>query len=255
MNVSDAQPRLRTVEKYSPPYPMNKFPEDFYLKVGKQVIYLLMTKPHATLEGNEWEQVFARAVGARWKPSNTGLDDILLNGCAWGAKTVKSKHPWSMKSVRLISGRNSPVYSYGDTIDQHKDPAEVAKHVVAIWNERVASLWAKYKHLRTVVLLKSENLLNLTVFEFETVRYDPNEYTWSWNKNGNLVGLDGDKKRFTWQPHGSQFTIIEPVPECRACISLKQPPKINQENLLAAYKFDSSWVEVIRPPEEGSKSR
>ena len=27
-------------------------------------------------------------VGAEWKPSNVGLDDVVLDNCCWGAKTV-----------------------------------------------------------------------------------------------------------------------------------------------------------------------
>jgi len=240
-------PRLRTVEKYPPPYPLNDFPDDFAMNVGKQVIYLIMTKPILSIEGSEWEQIFANAIGAEWKPSNNGLDDILLGNCAWGAKTIKASNPWTARTARLISGRNSPVYSYQDTIDTKKDPAVVGKEILEIWNERVASLYAKYKHLRTVVLLKSDDLLKLAVFEFPTVRYNPEDYTWLWNSRGNLEGWKDGQKRFTWQPHGSQFTITELVPEKRLCIALKSPPKIDPETVLKAYKFEESWVKIVDP--------
>jgi len=107
------EPKLRYAAKIQPPYPLNKFPSDFALKVGKQVIYLIYAKSTPSLEGGEWENVFAKAIGAEWKPSNVGLDDVILGNCAWGAKTVKNANPWKAKYVRLISGRNSPVYSYG----------------------------------------------------------------------------------------------------------------------------------------------
>ena len=31
-------PKLRSVEKYHPKYPLNKFPEDFDLKLGKEIV-------------------------------------------------------------------------------------------------------------------------------------------------------------------------------------------------------------------------
>ena len=34
---------------------------------------------------------------------------------------------------------------------------------------------------------------------------------------------------FTWQPHGSQFTIIEDVPDKGLVIRIKQPPILDKE--------------------------
>src|ERR1035437_10752575 len=110
-------PKLRTVNKSLPPFPLNKFPKDFPYRLGRELIYLLASKGKPVLEGSDWESIFAECIGADWKPSNVGLDDVLLGNTAWGAKTVKSTSPSTQKKIRLISGRNSPVYSYGDKID------------------------------------------------------------------------------------------------------------------------------------------
>jgi hypothetical protein len=238
------EPRLRTADKIPPPYPLNDFPKQFGLEVGRQVIYILATKPTPSLEGEEWEEIFAHAIGAEWKPSNVGLDDIVLDNCAWGAKTVYNSRPWTCTNVRLISGRNSPVFSYGGTVSTDHDPVEVGRQVVDIWNARVDSVRAKYKHVRTVVLIKSPDLLKLSVFEFETIRYAPELYDWTWNNRGNLEGHRDGKHYFTWQPHGSQFTIKEYPPKQRLCIELKPPGKIPQDTLLRAIGFDESWVKI-----------
>lgn len=100
-------PKLRTVDKSLPPFSLNKF-SDFPYKLGKELVYLLASKGKPILEGPEWEAIFAHCIGADWKPSNVGLDDVVLGNTAWGAKTVKHKKPSSQKKVRLISGRNSP---------------------------------------------------------------------------------------------------------------------------------------------------
>ncbi len=241
-------PRLRTVEKYKPPYPLNKFPKNFAIDLGREVIYLLASRgKNARLEGADWEEIFARLVSANWKPSNVGLDDIVLEQTAWGAKTVKNKRPSSVSKVRLISGRNSPVYSFGDKEISECDPNELGEKVLAIWNERVASIRKLYKHVRTVVLIKSTDLLELAAFEFNTVIYPADQYWWQWNERNNLEGYTKTEDRhiFTWQPHGSQFTIIEDVPKERLTITIKEPPQLDRKEVLKAINFDKSWVKIL----------
>jgi hypothetical protein len=242
------EPRLRTVEKYRPPFPLNDLPADFALKLGREVVYHLATRTAPILEGTDWEQIFARIIGAAWKPSNVGLDDVVLEQTAWGAKTVKNDNPASVSRIRLICGRNSPVYSYGDREVSECDPNELGEKVLSIWNERVTAIRARYKHLRSVVLVKSDDLLELAVFEYETLAFSPNQFDWRWNKRNNLEGFQkkDDAHKFTWQPHGSQFTIIENVPPERLAIRIKQSPYLNQDEVLTALNFDASWIEIIK---------
>ncbi|HAO06344.1 MAG TPA: hypothetical protein DCQ50_04980 [Chryseobacterium sp.] len=242
------KPKLRTVEKSLPPFPLNEFPKDFPFILGKELVYLLASKGKAILEGSEFEAIFATCIRAEWKPSNVGLDDIILGNTAWGAKTVKATNPATQKKVRLISGRNSPVYSFGDTIDIHHDPNTVGQSVLEIWNERVSAVREKFQNLRTVVLVKSNDLTEVVVFEFDTIRYDPELFVWEWNNNGNLRGIEKSttEHRFTWQPHGSQFTIIEDIPESSLLIKIKEPETLNKEDILKALGFDKSWISVTK---------
>jgi len=245
------EPRLRTVEKYKPPYPLNKFPKEFAFNLGREIVYLIGSRGTSRLEGEDWEEIFARIVGANWKPSNVGLDDVVLQQTAWGAKTVKTqskKGPSSVSTVRLISGRNSPVYSFGDRQVSECDPDELGEKILSIWNERVAGIRKLYKHLRTIVLIKSDDLLEVAVFEFDTILYPPENFKWKWNKKNNLEGFRIDSKQhtFTWQPHGSQFTIIEKVPPDRLSMRIKKPPYLDRDAFLKAIHFDASWIEIIK---------
>jgi hypothetical protein len=238
-------PRLRTVDKVKPPYPLNQFPADFGQKLGKEIVYLLATKSTPSLEGSEWEQVFASCIGAEWKPSNVGLDDVIWNVCAWGAKTVKSPHPHKTENIRLISGRNSLSYSFSQK-DLAADPQSMGNDVLNIWNTRVESVRAKFSHLRTVVLIKSNDLTELAVFETETILYPPNNFIWQRNQRDNLEAYEKGTNfhRFTWQPHGSQFTIIESVPKECLLIKVKSPQKLDKDEVLKALNFDNKWVTV-----------
>ncbi|MDE0472467.1 MAG: hypothetical protein OXH57_11050 [Ekhidna sp.] len=115
-----------------------------------------------------------------------------------------------------------------------------------IWNERVSFVRERYKNLRTVVLVKSNDLLQVAVFEFDTIRYDPELFEFHWNRRGNLEGFDKNSihKRFVWQPHGSQFTIIEEVPENSLILRLRQPEPLDRDKVLNAIGFDKTWVTV-----------
>ena len=244
---NDKSPKLRTVNKSISAFPLNEFPKEFPFLLGKELVYLLASKGTGELEGSEWENIFANCIGAEWKPSNVGLDDVVMGNTAWGAKTVKAINPSAQKKVRLISGRNSPNYSFGERSDHEADAILIGKLVLEIWNERVSSIREKYKHLRTIVLIKSNDLSEVVIFEFDTIRYDYQLYDWHWNKNNNLVGtqIKTGEHRFTWQPHGSQFTIIEDVPVKSLIIKIKQPPILDKEQILTTLGFDKSWITII----------
>lgn len=245
MSDTNKSPRLRTVDKVKPPYPLNQFPSDFGQKLGREVVYLLATKATPSLEGSDWEQIFASCIGAQWKPSNVGLDDVTFGVCAWGAKTVKSPHPHKAETVRLISGRNSPAYSFNQQ-NLDADAQELGNAVLEIWNARVESVRAKFSHLRTVVLIKSDDLTELAIFEAETILYPPENFVWKRNQRGNLEAYEkaSSVHRFTWQPHGSQFTIIEAVPKECLLIKVKPPRKLDKDDVLKAVNFDSKWITV-----------
>lgn len=248
MTEQKKSPRLRTVDKVNPPYPLNQFPSEFAYNLGKEIVYLLATKGDAVLEGSDWESMFSSCIGATWKPSNVGLDDVVLDSCAWGAKTVKSPNPFNQTIVRLISGRNSPAYSYNESFVLGADPDLLGEQILSIWNERVSAIRKRYKHVRTVALIKSSDLSKVVVFEFETIRYEPDLFVWKWNKRNNLEGFDKltGFHCFTWQPHGSQFTIIERVPSEVLAINIRIPNKLNKEAVLSGVGFDKSWVKIFK---------
>ncbi len=136
-------PKLRGVEKYNPVYPLGQFPKGFDMELGKELIYLLATRNPPTLEGPDWEQIFARCVGAQWTPSNIGLDDVQFNQMAWSAKTVKNKNPFDVKHIRLISGRNSPDYSFDVENVHTEEPATLGEMILGIWNARITDVRKK----------------------------------------------------------------------------------------------------------------
>jgi len=240
-------PRLRTVNKSLSLYPLNKFPNTFPYSVGEQMIFILATRGATDIEGKEWEQIFANAIGAEWKPSVVGLDDVIKGNTAWGAKSVKKKKPSKKASIRLISGRNDLINSYDYNVQPGLLPDEHGELVLNIWNERVSSIREKYKHLRTVVLIRSYDLLECVIYEFETIRYEPELFYWQW-KGKNLYGFSkqSNKQKFTWQSGGQQFTIFEDVPADHLLINLKQPDLIPKEFILNTIGFDPSWITVIQ---------
>ena len=166
---------------------------------------------------------------------------------AWSMKTVKSKHPHRADSVvRLISGRCSPDYSYGIR-DPHEDIEKTGRAVLNIWNERVNIAYDQYNPVRNSILVRSEDLLTYTLYEEENHRFVSNAYRWEENKNGNLIGIEIEtgENRFTWQPHGSQFTIHSKIPSNAVRFRIKQPPVLNIDETLRQIHYDDNWVEIM----------
>ena len=241
-------PKLKTVDKFHALYPVGQFPSSFAMNLGREIVYVLATRVPISIEGKDWEKIFADSIGAIWSPSNVGLDDVQCQQMAWSAKTVFNKKPFTVNHVRLISGRNSLDYSFEVENVHTEDPNKLGEMVLAIWNGRVTDVRRHFAITRTVVLIKSETFREFAVFEEETLKFLPEDYYWEWNSNNNLEGYEKttDKKRFTWQPHGSQFTVITDVPANRLKLRIKKPDVLDKESVLGIVRFDSSWVEIVQ---------
>ena len=59
------EPRLRTVNKVAAPYDINKFSAQFIDTLAREIVYMMATKSSMSIEGNEWEQIFAECIGAQ----------------------------------------------------------------------------------------------------------------------------------------------------------------------------------------------
>lgn len=223
-------------------YPLNEIPQDVIFKIGGYFVYLLYSG-RTDISGNEWGDAFADAVGGRHFGSPLGIADVCWNKMAWSLKTVKNPSPFSAETVRIISGRCSPDYSFGIT-DPHENVSKTGRAVLEIWNERVNIATEEYSPVRNCVLVRSDNLTEFCVFEEECHRFRTADYEWSANKNGNLIGKEksSGETRFTWQPHGAQFTIHTRVPHVATRFSLRHPVPLSKSAVLEVVNFDNSWV-------------
>jgi hypothetical protein len=245
----DSNPKLRGVIKGSKPeYPLNQLSKENLVSIAKGLLACKYVRNLDDISGAEWERIFANAIGAEWRPSNVGLDDIVKGNTCWGAKTVKSARPANQKTVRLISGRNSPAYSFSRTDFSRNDRQVIGAEVLKIWNTRVEEILVRFPFARTVVLLKGNDNSEFAVFEIPLERVLVDRYRWEFNKHDNLEAFDElNVHCFTWQPHGSQFTMIEKVPVGRHLISFQVPESVlvlSPEQVLEELGFDDSWVKL-----------
>jgi len=240
-------PKLKTINKSVPPYPLNKFPKDFPYKIGEQLIYILATRGEVDIEGKEWESIFGKAIGADWTPSVVGLDDIRMGNTAWGAKSILNKKPSTVTKIRLISGRNDLINSYSYNVQPGLFPEEHGEKVLNIYNARVSAIREKFQHLRTIILIRSKSLLECVIYEVDTIRYDPELFYWQWNGK-NLYGYykADNAQKFTWQSGGQQFTIFESVPKERLVINLRKPEVVSKDFVLDKVGFNQDWITVTK---------
>ena len=241
-------PKLRDSKRLltHEPYPINEIPESVIRFIGKKFVYMLCVG-YKDLTGDDWGNVFAEAINGEHLQSPVGIADVVFDKMAWSMKTVKKDRPHSNNfSIRLISGRCSPDYSYGIN-DPHEDIQKTGRAVLNIWNERVNIAQDYYNPLRTSVLIRSNDLLSYTLFEEENHRYVVSAYRWEENPNGNLIGvnIETGETCFTWQPHGSQFTIHTRVPQNAVKFRIKQPPMLDFEETLKQINCDDGWVEIL----------
>ena len=170
----------------------------------------------------------------------------MLGNTAWSAKTVKSANPVSTNRVRLISGRNAPVFSFGND-DPFADVQETGNQVLQIWNARVEEASQQYPQLRTVILMRDMEGFRFKIFETQTSQFDPADYRWGRNARNNLEGraVQGGTHTFTWQPHGSQFTILRPVSGSARSFEVRKPGTLDPQQVLASLGYANNWVKFL----------
>lgn len=173
------------------------------------------------------------------------MADVVFEGQAWSVKSVKNPNPHLCKKIRVISGRNSVDYSYGIK-NVYADVQLTGNSVLGIWNERVNIATDTFDSLRTAILIREINKLEFTLFEVDAHKYPTNEYEWQVNKNNNFLGVDKTRRshRFTWQPHGSQFTILYDVPASAVHFKIRRPPVLDFMKSLEQIGFDETWVTI-----------
>ncbi|NOT16247.1 MAG: hypothetical protein HOP21_11910 [Methylotenera sp.] len=245
------KPKLRDSKhrKSIEPFALNVIPDNVIQAIGEHLTYLISVGV-SDISGEHWGDALAFAIGGSHLSSPLGIADVVLGEMAWSTKTVKNTSKngvFNIELVNLISGRCSPDYSYGIT-NPHEDIQKTGAAVLSIWNERVGIAQDNYSPVRTSVLVRSQDLLSYVLFEEENHRFRTTDYEWKENKAGNLKGfLKGtDKQMFTWQPHGSQFTIHVDVPPSAKKFTLKKPPIIPKKETLNSIGFNLSWVTIFK---------
>ncbi len=214
------------------------------MKISRRIVYQL-AGGHADLRGEDWSRIFSQSIGGinRMRPS--GLADVSWNSCCWSLKTVKLANPFKVKKVRLIAGRNSPVFSSGIS-DPFKNIQDTGQAVLAVYNDRLSEARKECSDIRICVLVRNMKSLEFAFFERSIIPIAPEDYTWELNKNQNLEAFFSGVHAFTWQPHGSQFTIIESVPQNVTKFRiLKHPDVARLDVVLRDVGFSNDWIEMI----------
>src|SRR5687767_15015043 len=105
------EPRLRgQAKRRSGPYPFGQIPQEVAAEIGKHLVHRLAVG-HFDITGDDFGGIFAKAIGGSHRNRPLGIADVVWQGCAWSVKTVQDKNPFTATKMRVISGRNSPVYA------------------------------------------------------------------------------------------------------------------------------------------------
>ena len=246
------KPKLKlkgTAKRRNAPHPLGELPPSLAVEIGKR-IWNRLAVGNADITGDDFGGIFAASISGDHRQKPLGVADVTWEGCAWSVKTVQDKSPFNQTRIRVISGRNSPKYSAGIQ-NALADIQATGKAVLDIWNARVNEALDEYDDLRIFIMVRNMSALEFTLIELEAVRYVASEYLWKLNKEENLEGFDKetDTHRFTWQPHGSQFTVLHHVPASAYRFRITHTPgTIEERHVLNLIHFEDSWIQPVKPP-------
>ena len=241
-----ANPRLRgSSGTQQGPWPIGQVPDEILYEIGKRFVHCYAIGRN-DISGGDFGNIFAAATKGTHYDSPIGLTDVALHSSGWSVKTVKSPNPFNQSRVRLISGRNSPDYSFGIS-NPRADIQKTGDAVLAIWNSRLNASRCTHADLRVLVLIRNMQSKEFVLFEDETRQYIPANYAWKLNENGNIQGhqVSDDRHCFTWQFHGGQFTIVRDVPGSARCFRInKDVSPIPEKDVLQAINYQQNWIQL-----------
>ena len=240
-------PRLRGGWTSPTPYPLGQIPNPIILSIASNLVYSkAVGRPD--ISGRDWADIFAAAINGEHFNSPLGIVDVALGNVGWSAKTVQGR--LSGTTVRLISGRNNPGYSFGNDAPL-EDIQKTGSQVLQIWNARIEEATQKFPQLRAAVLIRDMTKFQFKMFEYTPVQFDPADYVWSFTKSGKSINghtVNGNVHTFVWQTHGSQFTILRPVSGSARSFAIKQTEPIDQlspQQVLSNIGYDADWVTFL----------
>lgn len=251
--MSVLNPRLKGSSGASRgPWPVGEIPDRVVVALGREIVgwRAMGNKDHGTGFGDVFGDTFAEAISGEHLSSPLGLIDVADNGTGWSLKTIKMKDIRRAGVDRFISGRISPDYSLGIT-DPRKNPEATGQAVLVVWNQRLNASLDQVNELRLACLVRDQKLRDFCLFEQPLTQFPTGDYTWQYetrsrNANENLQGYEKatGEHRFTWQPHGSQFTVKRPRPgSARYFRIVKNVPVATKESVLKWIGFCENWIE------------
>ena len=105
-------------------HPLNQISDEFVCEFGKR-IYAKRAAGYTEIEGKTYEQILCDIYGVKWRGSNNGLADVLVEKQLRVGFSVKSKQGIPGKDhprVSTIVGRCSPDTFNGDHIQKKMLP-------------------------------------------------------------------------------------------------------------------------------------
>lgn len=238
--------KVRSGYEKREPYPLNRPTSLVIERICERIVYLKVVG-HNDLTGDEWSRMFAEAIDGEDLSSPLGIADVTWHGCAWSVKTVKGNKPLNIgQRLRLICGRNSPAYSANiDNVFENLQATGDA--VLGVYNSRINESREAHDDLRMVVLVRNMVTREFAIYERPVVPLITGNYQWRLNANRNFEGIDeSDNHVFTWQPHGSQFTIVDRLPVSAVRFRLnREPEPLDKQLVLQTVGFDEDWIDVI----------
>jgi hypothetical protein len=182
-----------------------------YDTLTEELAFIRATQEHPELDGKQWERIYARCIQTEYAPSNRKVVDVEKGRQGFSLKTIKTgRRLHDIEKIRIIQCRPDPrLIKVGGW---RTSPQSTGDRIIQDWNRQVGALKESFDKLTEVVLIRSLDFNSFCLCEYDIECLNEADYTWEWNKRGNLQGYDKSMNHcFTWQHGGSQWTVIKSV--------------------------------------------
>ena len=224
------------------PFLLGQIPDPVLFRLGRQVALRLALRLGHTI-GGDCATIWANAVGGESRTEPRGIATVECNGTAWSIHTVESSDPFTQSQVHVPSGHIS-LYSMG-MYNADADATDIARGVLANWNQRINAAAGRYTDLRSATLISNLESQKFVVCEERAKRIDWRDYDWMFGLHYGLVGHDKTSGRqcFTWSPESNEFVVVRQIPASARRFRIEPDvPHVSQHLVLDQIGFSPDWI-------------
>ena len=219
-------------------YPVNKFPDEFLISVGRGIACHVGTNGGQIISGDAGERIISEALGVPYV-KKLSLEDIRNGGCGW---SVKVRYVDDPATVDMVALKLTTRFPKEQTINL--SPDQIGAIYLAVWSDLVAQTKVHFSDLRTIILLNEKNHRSFSLFEYETYTWNHEDFIWKWSVDEKTIhGISRNDGYWQFSIHlnDSRLFVRERIGDRQTCL-LQHSGIISTDKLAEFIGFSPAHV-------------